>query len=272
VRLLILYIFSISTLCVFSQSIAENSVFKFLNIPASSRHNYLGKAAIATPDPYIDLSLANPALLEYNSRGKLLATSSLYFTSLYGNVAYSLNNTKFDIPFVVGANFINYGTQKQIDINGNELGTFTPNEISTYVAASKTYEHYKFGLTAKFAYGNYYIASMAGVAADLSMLYRDDEREIYATLLLKNIGYQFMGKNTQTYSMPFDIQMAVSKKLKHMPMRFTIMMQELYHWNTATTSLDYGVWPQNNLYSLDNPSIISSIMSHFVFGAEMNIG
>lgn len=95
------------------QSVLESSTFKFLNIPGSARHNYLGKSAIAVPDEHIDLVLANPALLEFNSKGKLMASSSLYFQSLYGHVAYSMNNYKFDIPYVVGINFINYGKQRR---------------------------------------------------------------------------------------------------------------------------------------------------------------
>lgn len=257
------------------QSVLESSTFKFLNIPGSARHNYLGKSAIAVPDEHIDLVLANPALLEFNSKGKLMASSSLYFQSLYGHLAYSMNNYKFDIPYVVGVNFINYGKQRRIDIDGNDLGTISPSEISTYIAASKTYEHYKFGATVKLAYANYFVANMAGVSADLSMLYRDDKRDIYATLLLKNIGYQFIGDRTQTNMMPFDIQFAISKKFKHNPLRFILMTQELYHWNAATTTEEgrgYGLWPQNNLYRVENPSILAAIMSHFVFGAEVNFG
>lgn len=264
--------------CVFhlsSQNILESSTFKFLNIPGSARHNYLGKSAMAVPDEHIDLVLANPALLEFNSKGKLMASSSLYFQSLYGHLAYSMNNYKFDIPYVVGVNFINYGTQQRIDANGNEMGTISPNEFSAYIAASKTYEHYKFGATVKLAYANYFVASMMGASADLSMLYRDDERNIYASLLLKNIGYQFIGDRTQTNMTPFDIQLAFSKKFKHNPLRIIIMAQELYHWNTATTTEDgrgYGLWPQNSLYRLENPSVVSAIMSHLVFGLEVSLG
>ena len=79
------------------QSVLESSTFKFLNIPGSARHNYLGKSAIAVADEHIDLVLANPALLEFSSKGKLMATSSLYFQSLYGHLAYSMNNYKFDL-------------------------------------------------------------------------------------------------------------------------------------------------------------------------------
>jgi hypothetical protein len=267
--------FIIISMHCFSQNIVENSTFKFLNIAGSARHNYLGKAAIATPDPNIDLALANPALLEFNSKDKLLLSSSLYFTSNYGHIAYSKNNYKYDIPYVIGVNFINYGKQKNIDIYGNDQGSFTPTEISAYVSASKTYEHYKFGMTMKFAFADYYYAKIGGIAADLSMLYRDEDREIYATLLIKNVGYQFIGMKTSSNPMPFDIQLAMSKKMKHMPLRFTFAVQELYHWNTATTTVEkygYGNWPQNNLYQLEKPGIFSSIMSHFIFGAELNFG
>lgn len=255
-----------------AQGIDESSSFKFLNIPSSSRHNYLGKAAIATFDPDIDIALANPSLIQYHTKGKIMASSALYFTSLYGNVAYSGNNSKFDIPYVAGVNFINYGSQILTDINGNEMGKFTPFEVSVYGAGSKTYKNYTFGLNAKFAYGSYHLASMAGVGADFSILYRDVERDIYTTLLLKNIGYQFIGKNTSTSSMPFDVQLGFSKKLKHLPFRFTVMAQDLYQWTSTNSDVDYGVFPLDPYYSRSEMGFLGNLMSHFVFGGEFSFG
>lgn len=269
---LAIWILLISTPLSSQNNIYESSTFKFLNIPSSARHNYLGKAAIATFDPDIDIAAANPALIQYNTRGKLLASSALYFTSLYGNVAYGHNIYKYDIPFIVGANFINYGTQTRTDINGNILGKVNPSDLSIYMAASKTYEHYNFGINVKLAYGNYIDAQIGGVAADFSMLYRDVEREIYATVLLKNIGYQFVGQNSSTNSMPFDIQMALSKKLKHMPLRFTIMMQEVHRWNTLNNSIDYYNWPLDPYYERADNGIAGNILSKFVFASEISIG
>ncbi len=255
-----------------SQRIAESATFKFLNIATSSRHNYLGKAAIATFDENIDIGLANPALIQFNTKGKLMASSALYFTSVYGNVAYSHNNYKFDIPFIVGVNFISYGKQIRTDVDGNILGEFFPNELSIYLAASKTYKHYTFGLNTKLAYGNYYSAQIAGIAADFSMLYRDLDRDLYATILLKNIGYQFIGMSTINASMPFDIQLALSKRLKHLPFRFTIMAQDFHSWSETNTDTDYGIWPLNRYYSKNEMDIPTTILSHFVFGGEIYLG
>ncbi len=253
-------------------SVYETSSFKFLNIATSSRQNYLGKAAIATFEPQIDIALANPALIQFHTRGKILASSAYYFTSLYGNVAYGLNNYKHDIPYVVGANFISYGEQIQTDVDGNVLGKFIPNEISTYIAASKTYKNYNFGTTIKFAYGNYLLASSAGVAMDLSMLYRDEEREVYATLLLKNIGHQFVGRNTQSATLPFDIQLALSKKLKHLPFRLTIMAQEIHNWTSINNSSDYYLFPLDPFVTVKDNDLLTILMSKFVFSGEFTLG
>lgn len=255
-----------------AQGIDERAAFKFLNIPSSSRHNYLGKAAIVTFDPDIDIALANPALIQFHTKAKAMASSAMYFTSLYGNLAYAGNNYKFDIPFVAGVNFISYGEQIRTDIYGNQEGKFNPNEISLYLAASKTYKHYTFGLTTKFAYGNYIVATTGGMAADFSILYRDVERDIYATLLLKNIGYQFIGRNASTAPMPFDIQMGFSKKLKHMPFRFSIVAQDLYLWQSTNSDVDYGVWPLNIYYSRSEMGFVGNLMSHLVFGGEFSFG
>jgi hypothetical protein len=254
------------------QGIDETATFKFLNIPSSSRHNYLGKAAIVTFDPDIDIALANPALIQYHTRNKIMASSALYFTSLYGNLAYSGNNSKFDIPFVAGVNFISYGQQIQTDVQGNQIGKFNPTELSLYGAASKTYENYTFGLNVKFAYGDYYVAKIAGVSADMSMLYRDVYRDIYVSFMLKNVGYKFIGEKTRTASMPFDMQLGFSKKLKHFPLRFSIVAQDLYLWNSTNSDVDYGVWPLNKYYSRSEMGFLGNLMSHFIFGGEINFG
>lgn len=250
----------------------ETSSFKFLNIPSSSRHNYLGKAAIATFDPDIDIALANPSLIQFNTKDKVLVSSALYFESLYGNVAYSLNNHKFDIPIVVGANFISYGEQIRTDVGGTQVGKFNPNELAGYVAASKTYLHYTFGAQVKVAYSNFIAAQMAGVTVDASMLYRDVERDIYATLLLKNMGFQIMQLGTERASTPFDIQIGFSKKLKHMPFRFSVMAGDLYGWNTLNNSADYYQFPIDPFITRTDNDIATVLLSKLVFAGEVSFG
>lgn len=244
---------------------------KNLSIPSSSRHNYLGKASIATFDSDISLAMSNPSIINYDMRRRLMATTAFYFSSIYSNVAYSMNNEKFDIPIVVGGNIIAYGNQNKVDENGNYLGKFNPIDASFSIAGSKRVENYVFGLATKLTYGNYNIASTMGLAADISVLHNNDDKGINATFLLKNIGYQFLGSNSSTHVAPFDVQFAFSKKLKYIPFRYTVMLQELYRWTASTRSEDYGIWPLNSYYET-NKSFMGSIMSHFVIGGEFYLG
>lgn len=262
-------ILSINTL--YSQSITEFATMKNLSIPSSSRQNYLGKASIATFDSDISLAMSNPSLVNYEMRRKLMASTAFYFSSIYSNLSYAMNNDKLGIPIVISGNVLAYGTQNKVDIDGNYYGKFSPIDAAVTLSASKRMENYIFGLSSKLSYGNYFLTSTMGMAFDVSVLHNDPDRDLNVAFLMKNIGYQFVGTNSSTHVAPFDMQLALSKKLKYIPFRYTIMLQELYHWTASTRSEDYGIWPLNPYYETKR-TFMGSLMSHFVFGGEFYLG
>jgi hypothetical protein len=257
----------------YSQDFSRESNFSFLNIPHSSRHQYLNKCAIASYDADISLAGSNPALLNNDMIGKILASSNFYFSSIYSNISYVTWNNKWDVPLMFGGNFIAYPEQRSVDIEGNALQKFTPVESSFYISTKKQFGDYHFGASAKLAYGNYYLANNVGIAFDASVLYSDDDRNIQVAFLLKNMGYQFISTGGSTAAMPFDAQIAFSKRLSKLPFRYTIMAHNLFKSDASTTvnALNTQIWAFDHYIGTDN-SFISSVMSHFVFSGEFLIG
>ena len=255
----------------FAQSSGGDVTYSFLNIPSSARHQYLGRAAIASYDSDLSLALANPSYLDHSMPQKILASTNFYYTSLYNNVAYSGYSNKLDMPFQIGANVISYGKQNLVDMEGNTYGVFNPMEMSFYFSGEYNYGPYRFGSTLKFAYGNYHKANTGGIAADFSALYYDEEREIQAAFMIKNAGYQFLGINASNYGMPFDLQFAFSKRLKHLPFRYTIMAHDLYQWNILYGSDDYFLYPLKG-YETQKSSFINNLLGHLVFSGEFLLG
>jgi hypothetical protein len=133
----------------YSQDFSRESNFSFLNIPHSSRHQYLNKCAIASYDADISLAGSNPALLNNDMIGKILASSNFYFSSIYSNISYVTWNNKWDVPLMFGGNFIAYPEQRSVDIEGNALQKFTPVESSFYISTKKQFGDYHFGASAK---------------------------------------------------------------------------------------------------------------------------
>lgn len=263
----------INIITINSQDFSNESNFSFLNIPKSSRHQYLNKCAIASYDNDVSLVGANPALLSEDMIGKILASSNFYFSSVYSNVSYTTWNNKFDVPFHIGGNFIAYPEQRSVDIEGNVLQKFTPVESSFYIASKKQIGDYHFGATAKLAYGNYYLANNIGIAFDASVLYSDDDRNIQVSFILKNMGYQFISTGGSNAAMPFDAQIAFSKKLSQLPFRYTILAHNLFKSDAGTylNSLNTQIWAFDPYIGTEN-SFISSVMSHIVFSGEFLIG
>jgi hypothetical protein len=257
----------------FSQDFSRESNFSFLNIPQSSRHQYLNKCAIASYDSDVSISGSNPALLNEDMLGKILASSNFYFSSIYSNFSYVTWNNKWDVPLMFGGNFIAYPEQRSVDIEGNTLQKFTPVESSFYISTKKQIGDYHFGASAKLAYGNYYLANNVGIAFDASVLYSDDDRNIQVTFLLKNMGYQFISMGGSSAAMPFDAQIAFSKKLYKLPFRYTILAHNLFKSDASTSlnSLNTQIWAFDPYIGTEN-SLATSIMSHFVFSGEFIIG
>jgi hypothetical protein len=247
------------------------STFRFLDIPQSSRHQYLNKGAGGAYDYDAMIAGANPSLIHDEMRGKLLASTNFYFNSIYSNIAYFTANDKFDIPLMIGGNFIAYPEQQSTDIDGNRGIPFTPIELSLYAAGAHQIDKYRFGGQAKLIYGNYLLANNIGVAFDASCMYIDDLRNIQFALILKNMGYQFAGFGSSNNATPFDIQLIFSKRLERLPFRYTITAYNIYQWDSDNFTTDYGIWPLDPFYERNNTTL-NRILNHFVFSGEFFIG
>ena len=85
-----------------------------------------------------------------------------------------------------------------------------------------------------------------GVGVDLGLNYYDADRELSLSVVGKNLGGQLKAYDDNYEAMPIDVQIGVSKRLKHTPFRFSATLVDLNHWN----------------YSL---------MKHFVFGVDAQL-
>jgi hypothetical protein len=136
---------------------------------------------------------------------------------------------------------------------------------------------FSIGANLKGIYSKLESYSSSGVAVDIAGTYNNPEKDFTASLLFTNIGRQIKPYTTGNYeSLPFEIQMELSKKLKHVPFRLSVVATHLEKYDlTYDTEVETtpSVDPLTNEPS--SPKKVSdfadNIMRHFVFGGELLI-
>ena len=74
--------------------------------------------------------------------------------------------------------------------------------------------------------------------------------------------------------MPFEVQLGISKKLKHVPLRLSINLNHLQNWNIAYNDSTYLTNTNNQLSSeqkaeRNKTSIVGEALRHITLGAEI---
>ncbi|HHM20608.1 MAG TPA: type IX secretion system protein PorQ, partial [Bacteroidetes bacterium] len=198
----------------------------------------------------------------------------------HGYASYGQYAEKWDLTWHGGIQYISYGDFDQTDIYGNITGRFNAAEYALTVGAGKTlYERLSVGANLKFITSRLESYNSTGMTADLAAMFHDTSRQINITFLLKNIGTQFStytGNNREP--LPFEIQAGLSKRLRHLPFRFSLIYRYLNKWNityddpnTEEDVFFFGdVQPGPKNGAIDNFARHFSINGEFLLGKKEN--
>lgn len=253
------------------------SSFEFLSLPVSSRVSALGGSLISVKDDDVALSLHNPAVtdstmhnqLSFNHNFHLAGISNGYFS--YGRILPWYGLTAHG-----GIQYVNYGEFKLSDEFGNQLGVFDASEMAVVVGVGKRInERIRAGVNLKGLSANYESYGSTGIATDLGLYYENPLSRFSAALVFQNIGLQLSTFTDVREPLPFDVQLAVSQRLKHLPFRFTITGHNLHRAGiryddprVVTTADAFGNIQEENRFNqgLDN------LFRHLIFSGEFLLG
>jgi hypothetical protein len=254
-----------------AQTLGGNAVFNFLNQPISAKQASLGGVNISSIGKDLGLAFYNPALLRDEMHGGVNAGFYSFAQGLqqYGfNTAMHLGKYNSNLSF--GVQYLNYGNLTQTDASGNVLGTFQPKDYVVQLGFSKQYhERWWYGVNAKFIGSNYGQYQSSGIGFDVGLAYHDEESELQACILVKNMGAQL-----KTYDglqpkeeLPFDLQMGITKRLAKAPFQFSITAHHLHRWNILYNDTTF-----NQLEGIDpnrGNTGAQKFLSHLVFSTEV---
>ncbi|MFQ5445671.1 MAG: type IX secretion system protein PorQ [Saprospiraceae bacterium] len=259
-----------------AQVFGGDNVYEFVNLPASARITALGGNLITVLDDDINLAVANPALLNSAMHQQISFSHNFYIAGIgTGHLAYGHYVEKWKTAFHGSMQYINYGTFDQTDIIGNTTGEFKAAEYAFTVGAGRElYERLSVGANLRIITSQFESYNSTGIAGDLAAIYHDTARQFNLTFVLKNIGTQLTTYTGTREPVPFEIQAGLSKRLRHLPFRFSIIYRYLDRWNILYDDPN----SQDEIFFFgDNPTatksnVLDNFARHFVFNGEFLFG
>jgi hypothetical protein len=277
-KLLLTFFCGIITLSAFAQApIGGKNVYEFLNLSPSARITALGGNLITVKDDDVALAFQNPSALNPSMNNQLSFNHNIHLGGINnGYVSYGQYVKKLDATFHGGLQYMSYGTFDAADEYGNITGTFKASEYAFVVGAAKQlYEKLSVGANLKFITSQFEAYNSVGMVADFGAFYQDTSGTFSISLVMKNVGTQFTKYGENRESVPFEMQIGLSKRLKHLPLRFSVIYQQLNRWNILyddpnseeTPSFLGGTEQQTN----DN-FFVDNLFRHLIFNAEFLLG
>lgn len=249
------------------------STFEFLNLPASARASALGSNLLSISDNDISLVYTNPSLINPELNNNLSLSFVDYYSDIsYGYATYARSFSKTG-TFAGTVQYINYGTFTQADPTGQQQGTFTASEVALNLGWGRQLDtNFTIGANIKGIYSSFETYNASGLAVDVAGSWIIPEERISLSLIARNIGLQLTTyRPGDREPLPFDLTLAFSKRLEHVPLRFSVLLTNLHKWDLTfedplLVKTDPLTGQQKKVSGLKG--FPDKVMRHVVLGAE----
>lgn len=257
-----------------------NNTYQFLQLNSSARIASLGGNQIAVKDNDPFLAADNPSLLNYEMSNKVAFTYLNYLADISsGYVSYTKHYDSLG-TFNLGLKYLDYGTFDETDEGGNDIGTFTAGEYAFIIGYGRDLDsNFSVGANLKTIYSSLYDYTSLGLAMDLGLTYYNPKRLITLALVGKNIGKQIKSYTEENKeSLPYEVQLGFSKRLAKVPLRLSVIAQQLQQWDLTYTNPAQELQEKSLLNDDSDGStkknkdgFLENLGRHLIFNAEFLI-
>ena len=197
----------ISALLTYAQE--SQTAYNFLRLPVSAHVAALGGDNISIVEDDATLIFHNPALINDVSDRTINLNFMTYMEGAKTASAAFVKAAGERGTWGVSAQYMDYGTMKEVSWDNTQLGEFSARDIA--VAGSYAYalsNQFSGGITARFISSHIASYNSLAVGIDLGLAYDDEFERI-----------------------PLDLQIGISKRLLNSPLRFSATMSRLNDWS-----------------------------------------
>lgn len=228
----VIFSISLSLISLFSYSQESETVYNFLRLPVSAHSAALGGDIISLPEDDANMIFHNPSLLSNVSDKSLTLNYMTYMEGCKTASAAFVKAVGSKGTWGVAAQYMDYGEMRETTSDNIQTGTFSAKDIM--IGGSFSYllsEKIAGGITAKFISSSIAGYSSLGVGVDLGLNYYDPEHDLSLALVARNLGGQVKAYEDDFEKIPFDLQLGVTKRLLHSPLRLSAAFTRLHDWS-----------------------------------------
>jgi len=260
--------------------IGGDHVYEFLDLSNSARVTGLGGKLITVKDDDVALAYQNPAVLNPLMHQGISFNYNFHVSDISnGYFGYAHHVDKWKMTLHGGLQYITYGDFDLTDDLGNVQGSFKPAEYAfTFGAGKQLYDKLSVGANVKFISSQFEGYNSIGIASDIGAFWQDTSKRLALTLVFKNVGSQLTTYQSGNFEpIPFDIQFGISKRLAHLPFRFSFTGHNLHRWNVTYDDpnnqesvflIGDGVQNQDNEFQ----DFVDNLFRHIIINGEFLFG
>lgn len=273
-KTIVVGLLSLLTLPVFAQ-LGGSYTFAYVNIDPTARTAALGSSTLADFKNDIGIGYYNPSSLNPEMSNRVMLSYNNYLADINSGFAGYARHFDSIGTFSGSVTYTDYGHFDETDVTGKVIGQFWATDYIFQVGYGTRWhqdERFTYGVNLKFLYSVYekYIAT--AFAVDLAGAYHDEENLFHLAGIVRNLGYNAIPYNDQREDLPLDVQLGFSKKLKHNPLKMTVVAHNLQRFDISYVNVN----SRNKNIDLETGEVRSQsvpfgdkVMRHFNFGAEL---
>ncbi len=236
-------VFALLALLIATFSRAQESLtdYNFLRLPVSAHVSALGGDNITITDDDPTMMFHNPALMTEVTDKSINLNYMTYMEGTKTASATFVKSWNERTTWGVMAQFMDYGSMKEVTVDHVILGDFSARDIM--VGGSLAYhlsDRLSGGLNAKFISSSIAGYSSLAVGVDLGLNYHDEENGLSVSAVVRNLGGQVKAYDDDFEKIPLDLQVGVTKRLMNSPLRFSLTMTRLNDWESFSKHLVVG--------------------------------
>ncbi|MCO5231342.1 MAG: type IX secretion system protein PorQ [Chitinophagales bacterium] len=250
------------------------STYSFLDLPVSAKATAMGGAYYASPKEDIALSIANPSLLGESVHKEISFNTGFYLAGTnFGTIAYGHHSDKLKTTFSSSASYVTYGKFDGRDPAGNSTGDFRAGDFYLAGGAARVWKNFTYGANIKMIFSSIEQYHSFGLAMDLSASYHNTDKNLVASILLRNIGTELKSyiPGQERESLPIDLSFGVSKRFDRLPIRMNLVAHHLQSWDltrpkqTSSQQIIGGTSEQER-------GFVDKLFAHIIAGVEIEAG
>lgn len=252
--------------------IGGQNTYQFLNLPVSPKISALGGKNVTSYSADPANAMANPAMINFEMHNQMSVNYMNYFADVnYGTASYAYDIGRRTQMLQAGVTYIDYGSFDGFDESGNSTAEFGGQEAALSVGYAR-----RIGRTDFYAGANVKLisskleqyTSFAG-ALDLGVSYIYPEWDLVISGVVRNAGTQFKAFNDVRESMPFEVILGISQKLKKAPIRWHVTLENMQEWDIAFRNTARDEEDLSGNVTPDDPGFINNALRHTILGAEL---